>query len=240
MADRHRGHSQGGAVALTLRSRITDTRLRFSPKPRPRRRPPSVFRERAVGQTRRPSPADQGVAADMVYEVRERAAAVARGILDLGTNLPKALALPGHCKRCQMPLRISGHAAEIGGLMTAGTAQARDAGPVRPALHRGLVQAGEIALVRAIARRMTVHAARVKQHLAEFGEVRRRTLPRIGDRRKALRCGQGAWRRLRDGCGRMGKNRNAEQHQERHEHRRPQLGVMFDWLSLFRMARQIR
>jgi hypothetical protein len=26
----------------------------------------------------------------------------------------EAFAFPGHCKRCQMPIRISGHAAEIG------------------------------------------------------------------------------------------------------------------------------
>jgi hypothetical protein len=42
------------------------------------------------------------VTADTVYEVSERAAAVARGTLDLGTNIPERLAFPAHSMRCPM------------------------------------------------------------------------------------------------------------------------------------------
>ena len=76
-------------------------------------------------------------------------------ILDLGTDLAEPLAFPGHRTRRQMPVRVARHAGrlEIGGLMTDRAAHRREPEPVLPALDRRLVQAAEIALVRAIARR---------------------------------------------------------------------------------------
>jgi DNA-binding transcriptional regulator PaaX len=61
-----------------------------------------------------------------------------------------------------MPIGLPRHTTEIGCLVTAGTAHGGKPGAVRAALHR-LMQAGEIALVRMIARRMAIEAARVKQ-----------------------------------------------------------------------------
>jgi hypothetical protein len=122
--------------------------------------------------TRRPGPTHQMIGADMLHNVIERAAAVARGILDLRANLPDRLAFPAHFARRQMPSRVAGHAAgiEIRLLMTDRTAQRRKAEAVFTANDRRLMRAAEIALARAIAGRMAVHAARMSEHSGGFGE----------------------------------------------------------------------
>ena len=61
----------------------------------------------------RPGPADQRILADMVDQILELAAAVARGILDLRADLGNGLALPRHFARREMPFRMTGHAAGI-------------------------------------------------------------------------------------------------------------------------------
>src|ERR1700691_4202387 len=65
----------------------------------------------------RPRPADQMVLADMFNEARQRAGAVARGILDLGADLADRLAFPSHLTWREMPDRVSGHYAEVRPLM---------------------------------------------------------------------------------------------------------------------------
>ena len=58
---------------------------------------------------------------------------------------------------------------------------------VRAALDRRLMQAAFVTLVRAVAGRMAVHAARIGQDLAELGEHGGRARRRVADRGKALR-----------------------------------------------------
>jgi hypothetical protein len=72
---------------------------------------------------------------------------------------------------------------------------------VRTALDRRLMQPADLALVRAVSSRMTVHAARMGQHLAELAEIRGRALLGVGDRRKTLRRRQHVLR----GCGARGE-----------------------------------
>lgn len=46
-----------------------------------------------------PSPADQMIGRDMVHDIFEGSAAIARGILDLRADLPNRLAFPAHITR---------------------------------------------------------------------------------------------------------------------------------------------
>src|SRR5215471_12488194 len=129
---------------------------------------------------RRPGPAYQMVATDMMYDVVGRAAAVARGILDLRADLPDRPAFPAHLARRQMPARSAGHAArvEIRLLMTDRTTHRRQAEAILAACDRRLMQAADVALTRTVAGRMAVHAPRMLQHFGGFGEEGRR--PRCG------------------------------------------------------------
>ncbi len=71
-----------------------------------------------------------------------------------------------------MPFRMSRYAGgiEIRLLMTDRATHGRQPMTVRSALDRRLMQSTGLALERAIARGMTVDAARVRQHLAQLGE----------------------------------------------------------------------
>ena len=103
------------------------------------------------------------IGADMLHNVIERAAAVARGILDLRANLPDVLpSQPISHGAAHGAKPVAGHAAgiEIRLLMTDRTAQRRKAEAVFTANDRRLMRVAEIALARAIAGRMAVHAAR--------------------------------------------------------------------------------
>src|ERR1700730_13473639 len=57
----------------------------------------------------RPGPADQRVAADMMDEIIQRAAAVTFAILDLNADLAERLALPRHLPWREVPFRMSPH-----------------------------------------------------------------------------------------------------------------------------------
>jgi hypothetical protein len=132
------------------------------------------------------------IGADMVHDVIERAAAIARGILDLRAYLSDRLAFPGHFGRRQVPNRIAGHAAgiDIRLLMTNRTAQRRKSEAVFTADDRRLMRAAEIALARAITGRMTVRAALMGQDLGGFVKQRDRSLSGIADRSKATDIGK--------------------------------------------------
>src|SRR5690242_4553713 len=66
-----------------------------------------------------PGPADQMILTDVMHDILERTAAIARGIFDLLTDLSERLALPAHLMRREMPARIARHAGgfEIGRLV---------------------------------------------------------------------------------------------------------------------------
>ena len=108
----------------------------------------------------------------MVDEVFGPAAAIARGVFDLNADFADGLALPRHFARREMPFRMTRHAAriEVRVLVTDRTAHRRQAAAVRTALDRRLVKPAFICLMWAVAGRMTIDAARMGQHLAEFGE----------------------------------------------------------------------
>src|ERR1700730_5843287 len=177
----------------------------------------------------RPGPANQIVGANVVYEVLQGTATVARRILDLHTNLPDRLSFPPHFKRCKMPLRAPRHASglKVGALVADRTAHGFEPKPVRATVDRRLMQAAEITLSWAIARWMTVHASRIGEHRAEFGKQRRRALIYIADRGKSFRRGQGVRCRFGDGIRRGYAYQNARQRRDRNENRRPQFGFHF-------------
>src|SRR3954464_811166 len=103
----------------------------------------------------------------MVDQVFHLASAIARGIPDLLADLADGLALPGHLARGEVPVGMAGHAAGLEiGLLVAGVAAHRlEPMAVSAARDRRLMQAGTVALVRPVAGRMTVGAARMRQHL---------------------------------------------------------------------------
>src|SRR5258705_11511075 len=137
----------------------------------------------------RPGPADQRVLANVVDEVFRLAAAIARGVFDLNADLADGLALPRHFARREMPFRMTRHAGgiEVRILVTDRTAHRRQAAAVRTARDRWLVKPAFICLMWAVAGRMAIDAARMGQHLAEFGEHGGRAGLRVADCGKALR-----------------------------------------------------
>ena len=150
-----------------------------------------------------PRPADQVILADMFHEGCERTIAVARGILDLGANLPDGLAFPGHFVGREVPDRIPGHCAKVRRLMADRTTQRREAEAVCASEDRRLMWSRGVALARAIAGRMAIEAPRTGQHLAEFGEISCRPRLLIADRRKAFDAGEAVSRRIRNGFSRQ-------------------------------------
>ena len=120
----------------------------------------------------RPGPTDQVIGADMMHDLVQRAIAVVRGVFDLRADLPERLAFPCHVARREMPGGIARHAGrfEIRRLMANRTAQRRQPEAVGAALDRRLMRAAGIALAWAIAGRMAVHAARIRQHFAGLGK----------------------------------------------------------------------
>src|SRR5258705_3341401 len=137
----------------------------------------------------RPGPTDQRVLANVVDEIFGLAAAIARGVFDLSADLRDRLALPRHFARREMPIRMTWHAAgvEVRILVTDGTAHRRQTAAVRTARDRWLVKPAFICLMWAVAGRMAIDAARMGQHLAEFGEHGGRAGLRVADCGKALR-----------------------------------------------------
>ena len=88
-----------------------------------------------------------------------------------------------------MPFRMARHAAglEIRLLMADRTTHGLETVTVRTARDRRLMQPAQIALTRTVAGRMAIDAARMGEHLAEFGEDRRRPRLGVADRCKAFR-----------------------------------------------------
>src|ERR1700722_3671361 len=169
----------------------------------------------------RPGPADQGVAADMMAEIFQRAAAVAVAIFDLYANLAERLALPHHLPWREMPVRMSGHAIEIGALVADRAAHRGEAMPVHAARDRRLMQPALVALARTVPGRMAIDAARMGQHFSELDEIRHRSLIRRGDRREAVRRRKLVRRRLGDGV--IGQHAH-RQRRDRHENSTAQFG----------------
>ena len=122
------------------------------------------------------------VLADMLDERVDGSVSIARGILDLGADLAERLAFPCHFARGEMPDRVAGHAGgvEVGALMADGTAQGREPMSIGATLDRRLVEPADDT-TRTVAGGMTVQTARMRQHLAQFCEYRRRPGRRVAD-----------------------------------------------------------
>src|ERR1700694_1758953 len=136
-----------------------------------------------------PCPTDQGVGTDVMDKVFDFPAAISGGVLDLRADLGKRLVLPSHFARREMPFRVTRDAAglEVCILVTDRTTHRLRTMTVNAALDGRLVQPALITLARAVAGRMAANAARMRQHLAEFGEYCHRPCVRVGDRGKAFR-----------------------------------------------------
>jgi hypothetical protein len=106
----------------------------------------------------------------MLMQQREVAASVAGGILDLAANLTDRFALPCHLDRRHHPARMSGNAAIRCPLHEGEVAlgMTRHAGSL--SCHQRLVRMFVVALQGAVAGRMTVHAARMREHLGRLCE----------------------------------------------------------------------
>jgi hypothetical protein len=127
-----------------------------------------------------------------------------------------------------MPLRMAGHMRRIEVRRSvAGVArQRRGAVAIGAAHDQRLMRSALISLARAVARGMTVHAARMLQHLAGFLDQRSRTrvaignAGKVGGRAQVASSGLRTWLRLcvlpRDGQGRShqscGENRDTFVH----------------------------
>jgi len=106
----------------------------------------------------------------MLVQKREVAAAVAVGILDLTANLADRLAFPRHFDRGRHPARMPRYAAIRCALVerevAVGVTGDAWGFPRRHRLMRMLV----VALQRTVGRWVTVHAARMRQHLGSLGK----------------------------------------------------------------------
>jgi hypothetical protein len=164
--------------------------------------------------SRSPGPADQMILTHMMHDVLERSAAIARRIFELLANLRERLAFPSHLMRRELPGRIARHSGgfEISRLVTDRTAQRRKAKAILAARDRRLMQTSAVALARAIAGRMAVHAARMGKHFGGFGEQGRRARCGLGDCAKAFRRPQTFSRRVRGG---MRGNQHRQQRSDR-------------------------
>src|SRR5260370_4386746 len=147
---------------------------------------------RGSAEARLPCPTDQSVGTDVMDEVFDFPAAVTGGVLDLRADLGRRLAFPRHLARRDMPFRVARYAAgvEVRILVTDRTAHRLCTMTVNAALDGRLVQPALVTLARAVAGRMAINAARMRQHLAKLGEHCSRSRVGVGDRGKTFRRSQ--------------------------------------------------
>src|SRR6195256_5142856 len=175
--------SSSGTASTTLAVLVRAYRPGFPPRLDERARFLLRAGSRSPAVSGRPSPTDQMVLADMLNERVDRPVSIARGILDLGADLAERLAFPCHFTRGEMPDRVARHAGrvEVGALMADWTAQGREPKAIGSTLDRRLVEPAHVALARTVAGGVTVQTARMRQHLAQLCEYRRRPGRRVVD-----------------------------------------------------------
>src|SRR5262245_25795453 len=181
---------------------------------------------RAVGRlpaiAGRPSRTDQMIFADMLNKCVDRTVSIPCRVLDLEADLVERLAFPSHFTRGEMPDRVAGHAGgiEVGLQVADRTAHRREAKTVSTALDRWLVEPRHVALARTVAGGMAVQTTRMRQHLAQFREYRRRPGRRIADGRKAF----DAREIMRRGVGNGLRSQHVRrQDHDRNDERNPQV-----------------
>ena len=195
-----RAHVRRRAEGRFIHSASPGTRRRFSPMPRRARRLPSACRARAGGRSRAPRPSRPACRCrcDATSSSSERPPLRSRSLI---CSQISPSVLPSHAisrgARCHSGWPGTRPGSKLAVLVADGAAHGREAMTVRAALDRRLVQPALLALARAVAGRMAVHAARMGQHLAELGEQRRRPRRRVADRGEALRRREPVRRRRR-------------------------------------------
>jgi hypothetical protein len=126
-----------------------------------------------------PGPAHEIIRCHVLLEQREAPTAVARGILDLATDLRRRFPLPRHLDRRQPPACMAGDASiacladgkrKVLLCMACRARQARDADTGLPAKCYRPVGMLVVILGRVIAGGMAIHAARAGDHFRRFGE----------------------------------------------------------------------
>src|SRR5262249_11428866 len=116
--------------------------------------------------SRRPRPADQGVLFEMVNETGHVPAAVTCAILDLLADLSQRAALPRHGSRRQVPFGMTRNMRrlEVARAVAGIAGQRRRAVTILAPHHQRLMEPHPVRLMRAVADRMTVDAARMHEH----------------------------------------------------------------------------
>src|ERR1044072_4853488 len=128
-------------------------------------------RRRRAARSGVPAPTDQPFMGVMRRYLPQRLAAVAGAVLELPADLAERLAFPRHRSRREVPVRMARHAAraahegDVARAVRLRAFEARCAVPVRAARHRGLVRLLVVALVRPVASRGAVDAARVPDNV---------------------------------------------------------------------------
>src|SRR4051794_36925706 len=164
------------------------------PSLNPRLRQLTQLRLRARGRLAafagRPAPGDEIVVRQVLVQLRERAPAVAVLILDLLANLADRLPLPCHLERSEAPARMAGDAlvgrtgtdeGEVLLGVAGGARESRDAHAAFATPGGRHVFVMIRALQRMFARRMAVHAARMREHFRDLAEQGARPFTLISD-----------------------------------------------------------
>src|SRR5439155_27369244 len=129
----------------------------------------------------------QAVLSEMMHDLRDVPAAVARGILDLLADLRERLALPRHLDGREVPLRMARYVrrVEVRHVMAGLASHAWRAMTVGTGHDQRLMRPPRIGLQRAVTRRVTVHAPRMLQHLAHPDKERLGSRTRVRDARES-------------------------------------------------------
>ncbi len=154
-----------------------------------------------------PAPGVQRIVRGVVGDLGERLLAVPRGVLELLAQGRHAAPLPGHLDRREVPLRCAGDSRELDvALLVAGTTrERRHASVVASASDGRIVELHAVSLRRAVAARVAVEAARVREHAGHLSEDRARAPPSTGCPRRSS--GRGARRPYRRARRRRGAGR---------------------------------
>src|SRR5262245_54862249 len=119
----------------------------------------------------------------MIENCGDGSLAIAGGILDLFADLSERAILKNHHRRGQQPMRAARDASriEVVGAMASAAAKGGCAVPLGAAHDRWLMRLHAVGLPWLVTIDVTVHAARMPEHLAGFLEQSDRARTRVGD-----------------------------------------------------------
>src|SRR5262245_30345689 len=140
-------------------------------------------RSRSSPKSGLPAPTHKRIFGHVVNDLIKALSAIPAGVLDLGANVAKRLAGPGHFDGRQMPQRVARHTTgiEIGALVARRALHADGTQAACASHHEWLVWMSAVPLLRAIAGRMAIHASRMLDYFARFSEEGNRSLLFVRD-----------------------------------------------------------